>query len=167
MRSIGRLIIDLKQLHKRVFFYRVKVQDNIERLQSRLTQVDEPQIRNEILNNIRIYVNLCKTLLQIEAVLEVLIVKLESLGLLNISVRDISVVKEVLTRLRSQVSEIPDVSMVVDDLIDRSNDLLEFGINTPRESFTTPETDEVRKVLSEAEVIARERLKETAVLNRA
>ncbi|MEM4486319.1 MAG: hypothetical protein QW116_03640, partial [Zestosphaera sp.] len=125
MRSIGRLIIDLKQLHKRVFFYRVKVQDNIERLQSRLTQVDEPQIRNEILNNIRIYVNLCKTLLQIEAVLEVLIVKLESLGLLNISVRDISVVKEVLTRLRSQVSEIPDVSMVVDDLIDRSNDLLE------------------------------------------
>ncbi|MEM0037681.1 MAG: hypothetical protein QW772_01970 [Zestosphaera sp.] len=154
-------------MHKRVFFYRVKVQDNIERLQSRLTQVDEPQIRNEILNNIRIYVNLCKTLLQIEAVLEVLIVKLESLGLLNISVRDISVVKEVLTRLRSQVSEIPDVSMVVDDLIDRSNDLLEFGINTPRESFTTPETDEVRKVLSEAEVIARERLKETAVLNRA
>lgn len=166
MRSVGRLIIDLKQLHKRVFFYRVKVQDSVDRLQNRLTQVEEPQLKNEILTNIRTYVNLHKTLLQVEAVLEVLIVKLETLGILNVSVKDISVVKEVLTKLRSQVSEIPDVSMIVDDLIDRTNDLLEFSVDSPGEGLVMPEVDEVKKVLSEAEVVARERLKESAISSR-
>lgn len=157
----------MKQLHKRVFFYRVKVEDSVGRLQNRLTQVEEPQLKNEVLTNIRTYMNLHKTLLQIEAVLEVLIVKLETLGLLNVSVKDISLVKEILTKLRSQVSGIPDVSMIVDDLIDRTNDLLEFSVDSPREGLVVPEVDEVKKVLSEAEVIARERLKESAVLNRA
>lgn len=147
-------------MHKRVFFYRSKVQESINRLQSRLSQVNEPFLRNEIVNNLRVYEGLYKSLTRMEAALEVLIIKLETLGLLNVSTKDLSVVKEVLSKLRNEVSNIPDVSMVIDDLIDRANDLLEFETGVREGAPGVTEVGEASKVLSEAEIIAKERLRE-------
>lgn len=122
--------------------------------------MNEPFLRNEIVNNLRVYEGLYKSLTRMEAALEVLIIKLETLGLLNVSTKDLSVVKEVLSKLRSEVSNIPDVSMVIDDLIDRANDLLEFETGVREGTSGVTEVGEASKVLSEAEIIAKERLRE-------
>ncbi|MEM4686541.1 MAG: hypothetical protein QXY67_03495, partial [Zestosphaera sp.] len=125
LRNVGKFITDLKQLHKKVFFYRSRVQENINRLQNRLAQVEEPLLKNEIIRNIKIYENLYRSLVKVEALLEVLVIKLETIGFINVTTNDILVVKEVLNSMVGDVREIPDLSVVLDDLVDRANDILD------------------------------------------
>ncbi len=158
MRNVGKFIIDLKQLHKRVFFYRSRVQENINRLQNRLAQTEEPLLKNEIIRNIKIYENLYRSLVKVEALLEVLIIKLETIGFINITTNDILVVKDVLGKMAGDVREIPDISVVVEDLVDRANDILDTFPES--RSMLLPSVEETRKIISEAEVIAKEKLKE-------
>jgi len=148
----------LKQLHKKVFFYRSRVQENIDRLQNRLTQVNEPLLRDEIVRNIRIYESLYKSLVKVEALLEVLIVRLETIGFINVTSNDILVVKEVLNKVSGDVREIPDLSVVLEDLVDRANDILDTFPES--RNLSLPNVDEARKIISEAEVLAKEKLKE-------
>ncbi|MGC8975559.1 MAG: hypothetical protein ACP5KB_05115, partial [Thermoprotei archaeon] len=155
---VGKFIIDLKQLHKKVFFYRSRVQENIDRLQNRLTQVNEPLLRDEIVRNIRIYESLYKSLVKVEALLEVLIVRLETIGFINVTSNDILVVKEVLNKVSGDVREIPDLSVVLEDLVDRANDILDTFPES--RNLSLPNVDEARKIISEAEVLAKEKLKE-------
>lgn len=158
MRNVGKFIIDLKQLHKRVFFYRSRVQENINRLQNRLAQTEEPLLKNEIIRNIKIYENLYRSLVKVEALLEVLIIKLETIGFINVTTNDILVVKDVLGKMAGDVREIPDLSVVLEDLVDRANDILDTFPES--RSMLLPSVDETRKIISEAEVIAKEKLKE-------
>lgn len=158
LRNVGKFITDLKQLHKKVFFYRSRVQENINRLQNRLTQVNEPLLKNEILRNIKIYENLYRSLVKVEALLEVLIIKLETIGFINVTTNDIFLVKEVLSRMMGDVREIPDLSVVLDDLVDRANDILDAFPGSRDMLF--PRVEEAEKIISEAEVIAKEKLKE-------
>lgn len=148
----------MKQLHKKVFFYRSRVQENIDRLQNRLTQVNEPLLRDEIVRNIRIYESLYKSLVKVEALLEVLIVRLETIGFINVTSNDILVVKEVLNKVSGDVREIPDLSVVLEDLVDRANDILDTFPES--RNLSLPNVDEARKIISEAEVLAKEKLKE-------
>jgi division protein CdvB (Snf7/Vps24/ESCRT-III family) len=159
LRSVGKFIIDLKQLHKKVFFYRSRVQENISRLQNRLAQVNEPLLRNEILRNIKVYEGLYNSLVKVEALLEVLIIKLETIGFINVTSNDIATVKEVLSKMMSDVREIPDLSIVLEDLVDRANDILDTFPES--RSMLLPDVEEARKIISEAEVVAKEKLKET------
>ncbi len=159
MRSVGKFIIDLKQLHKKVFFYRSRVQENISRLQNRLAQVNEPLLRNEILRNIKVYEGLYNSLVKVEALLEVLIIKLETIGFINVTSNDIATVKEVLSKMMSDVREIPDLSIVLEDLVDRANDILDTFPES--RSMLLPDVEEAKKIISEAEVVAKEKLKET------
>lgn len=158
LRNVGKFITDLKQLHKKVFFYRCRVQENINRLQNRLAQVNEPLLKNEIIRNIKIYENLYRSLVKVEAILEVLIIKLETIGFINVTTNDILVVKEVLNKMMGDVREIPDLSVVLDDLVDRANDILDTFPES--RSMLFPSVEETKKVISEAEVIAKEKLKE-------
>lgn len=141
-----------------MFFYRSRVQESINRLQNRLTQVNEPLLRNEILRNIKIYENLYKSLTKTEALLEVLIIKLETIGFINVTTNDILIVKDVLNRIRGDISEIPDLSIVLDDLVDRANDILDDFPES--KSISLPDVEEAKKIISEAENIAKEKLKE-------
>lgn len=159
MRSVGKFIIDLKQLHKKVFFYRSRVQENISRLQNRLAQVNEPLLRNEILRNIKVYEGLYNSLVKVEALLEVLIIKLETIGFINVTSNDIATVKEVLSKMMGDVREIPDLSIVLEDLVDRANDILDTFPES--RSMLLPDVEEAKKIISEAEVVAKEKLKET------
>jgi len=159
LRSVGKFIIDLKQLHKKVFFYRSRVQENISRLQNRLAQVNEPLLRNEILRNIKVYEGLYNSLVKVEALLEVLIIKLETIGFINVTSNDIATVKEVLSKMMSDVREIPDLSIVLEDLVDRANDILDTFPES--RSMLLPDVEEAKKIISEAEVVAKEKLKET------
>lgn len=158
LRNVGKFITDLKQLHKKVFFYRCRVQESINRLQNRLAQVNEPLLKNEIIRNIKIYENLFRSLVKVEALLEVLIIKLETIGFINVTTNDILVVKEVLNKMMGDVREIPDLSVVLDDLVDRANDILDTFPESRNMLF--PSVEETRKIISEAEVIAKEKLKE-------
>ncbi|MEM3141837.1 MAG: hypothetical protein QW656_01285 [Zestosphaera sp.] len=148
----------MKQLHKKVFFYRSRVQENINRLQNRLAQVEEPLLKNEIIRNIKIYENLYRSLVKVEALLEVLVIKLETIGFINVTTNDILVVKEVLNSMVGDVREIPDLSVVLDDLVDRANDILDTFPES--RSVLLPSVEETKKIISEAEVIAKEKLKE-------
>ncbi len=159
MRYIGKFIIDLKQLHKKVFFYRSRVQENINRLQNRLAQVNEPLLRNEILRNIKIYESLHNSLVKVEALLEVLIIKLETIGFINVTSNDIATAKEVLSKMMGDVREIPDLSIVLEDLVDRANDILDTFPES--RNMLLPDVEEAKKIISEAEVVAKEKLKET------
>ncbi len=141
-----------------MFFYRSRVQENIDRLQNRLTQVNEPLLRDEIVRNIRIYESLYKSLVKVEALLEVLIVRLETIGFINVTSNDILVVKEVLNKVSGDVREIPDLSVVLEDLVDRANDILDTFPES--RNLSLPNVDEARKIISEAEVLAKEKLKE-------
>ncbi|MEM4594264.1 MAG: hypothetical protein QXU80_04460, partial [Zestosphaera sp.] len=156
--NVGKFITDLKQLHKKVFFYRSRVQENINRLQNRLAQVEEPLLKNEIIRNIKIYENLYRSLVKVEALLEVLVIKLETIGFINVTTNDILVVKEVLNSMVGDVREIPDLSVVLDDLVDRANDILDTFPES--RSVLLPSVEETKKIISEAEVIAKEKLKE-------
>jgi len=158
LRNVGKFITDLKQLHKKVFFYRSRVQENINRLQNRLAQVEEPLLKNEIIRNIKIYENLYRSLVKVEALLEVLVIKLETIGFINVTTNDILVVKEVLNSMVGDVREIPDLSVVLDDLVDRANDILDTFPES--RSVLLPSVEETKKIISEAEVIAKEKLKE-------
>ncbi|MEM0244044.1 MAG: hypothetical protein QXM42_02270 [Zestosphaera sp.] len=158
LRNVGKFITDLKQLHKKVFFYRSRVQENINRLQNRLAQVEEPLLKNEIIRNIKIYENLYRSLVKVEALLEVLVIKLETIGFINVTTNDILVVKEVLNSMVGDVREIPDLSVVLDDLVDRANDILDTFPES--RSVLLPNVEETKKIISEAEVIAKEKLKE-------
>jgi len=159
LRNIGKFIIDLKQLHKKVFFYRSRVQENISRLQNRLAQVNEPLLKAEIMRNIKIYESLYNSLVKVEALLEVLIIKLETIGFINITSSDIATAKEVLSKMMSNIREIPDLSVVLEDLVDRANDILDTFPES--RNMLLPDVEEAKKIISEAEVVAKEKLKET------
>jgi division protein CdvB (Snf7/Vps24/ESCRT-III family) len=135
------------------------VQENISRLQNRLAQVNEPLLRNEILRNIKVYEGLYNSLVKVEALLEVLIIKLETIGFINVTSNDIATVKEVLSKMMSDVREIPDLSIVLEDLVDRANDILDTFPES--RSMLLPDVEEAKKIISEAEVVAKEKLKET------
>ncbi|MEO3992909.1 MAG: hypothetical protein QN229_01150 [Desulfurococcaceae archaeon TW002] len=148
----------MKQLHKKVFFYRSRVQESINRLQNRLAQTEEPLLKNEIIRNIKIYENLYKSLVMVESLLEVLIIKLETIGFVNVTTNDILVVKDVLSKVAGDVREIPDLSVVLEDLVDRANDILDTFPES--KGVLIPSMEETKKIISEAEVIAKEKLKE-------
>ncbi len=161
-REIAKLILDLKQLHKRVFFYRSRLESKIMNYEERLKYVSSEDIANAIRRNIEMYSNALKVIMRIEAVLELMIVKLDTLGMLNITFKEIALMKKVLENVREMSKGIPDISLIVEDMSERAGDLLDYMPETPSSSLNIYVSSEASKILEDASKVAESRLRESA-----
>ena len=155
-REMARIIIDLKQLHKRAYYYRALLESKIAENKERLSYAASDEVRSAIVRNIRMYADALKAVSYIEAVLELLIVRLETLGLLGLTVKEIVLVKEILKGIKDLTSIMPDISLISEDLKERIADLMEYFPIT--HSVLVMASSEAKKIMGEAEVIAEERL---------
>ncbi len=162
-RETAKVIIDLKQLHKRAFYYRSRLENKIKTYEEKLLYIDDPSLRKSVIQNIAMYKNALKVVSNIEAVLELLVVRLETLGLLGVTAREIMLIREVLAKIKGTTDWIPEISLIAEDIIERTGDLLEyFPATSEFIAYTSTEAD---KILKEAEVIAQEKLRESSVIS--
>ncbi len=156
-REVAKLIIDLKQLHRRAYYYRSRLENKILNYMERLKYVENPALRGEILRNVEMYKKALKVVTRIEAILEVMIVKLDTLGLLNVTVKEIALIKEVLSNVKSMSEGIPDISLIIEDIIERAGDLLTYIPET--RTYTIHVSEEASQVIADAGRVAEERLR--------
>lgn len=156
-REVAKLIIDLKQLHRRTFYYRSRLENKILNYMERLKYVEDPALRGEILRNIEMYKKALEVITRIEAIFEIMIVKLDTLGLLNVTVKEIALIKEVLSNVKSMSEGIPDISLIVEDIIERAGDLLTYIPET--RTYTIHVNEEASQVIADAGRVAEERLR--------
>ncbi len=156
-REVAKLIIDLKQLHRRAYYYRSRLENKILNYMERLKYVEDPALRREILRNIEMYKKALEVITRIEAIFEIMIVKLDTLGLLNVTVKEIALIKEVLSNVKSMSEGIPDISLIVEDIIERAGDLLTYLPET--RTYTIHVNEEANQVLVDAGRVAEERLR--------
>ena len=156
-REVAKLIIDLKQLHRRAFYYRSRLENKILNYRERLRYAEDPALKEEILRNIEMYKKALEVITRIEAIFEIMIVKLDTLGLLNVTVKEIALIKEVLNNVRRMSKGIPDISLIVEDIIERAGDLLTYIPET--RTYTIHVSEEASQVMADAGRVAEERLK--------
>ncbi len=160
--KIAKVLIDLKQLHKRAFFYRSRLESKIRDYRNKLNYVTDPALRNSYVKSIDMYEQALKSISTVEATLELLIIRLETLGLLGTSVKELIMIKEVLKGIKGSSELIPDLSLIAEDISERVGDLLEYFPVT-RELMITA-SSEAQNILREAEVVAKEKEKESLPL---
>ncbi len=156
-REVAKLIIDLKQLHRRAYYYRSRLEHKILNYTERLKYVEDPALREEISRNIEMYKKALEVITRIEAIFEIIIVKLDTLGLLNVTVKEIALIKEVLSNVKGMSEGIPDISLIVEDIIERAGDLLTYLPETG--TYTVHINEEASQVLADAGRVAEERLR--------
>lgn len=162
LRSSGRLIVDLKQLHKRTYYYRVRLEESMSKIKSRLEEEDNVAIKKSLEDNLKTFTKIYNTVVGIEITLEVLITRLETLGLINITSREILMLKEVLKEVMPKEGLPNDLTLIIEDLIDRANDLLDFmPVNN---EIKVMASNEAKNIIKEAELIAKQRSEETISL---
>jgi hypothetical protein len=159
-REMAKIVIDLKQLHKRAFYYRERLDSKIKELEGKLPYIDDEHLRGSVLQNIRMYKNALKVVSNIEAALELLIVRLETLGLLGMTVKEMLMIKEVLKKLKGSTEWVSDLSLIAEDISERVGDLLEY-FPAPQQTVISASA-EAEKIIKEAEVIAKEKYSLTA-----
>ncbi len=158
LRSSGRLIIDLKHLHKRTYYYRIRLEESMSKIKDRLKEESNVAVRKSLEENLRILTKVYNTVINVEIVLEVLITRLETLGLLNITPREILMLKEVLKEITPAEGLPNDLALIIEDLIDRANDLLDF---MPVDNeVRVMASNEARNIIKEAEFIAKQKKEE-------
>ena len=156
-REVARLIIDLKQLHRRAYYYRSRLENKILNYRERLKYVEDPALRKEIFRNIEMYRRALEVITRIEAIFEIMIVKLDTLGLLNVTAKEIALIKEVLSNVKEMSEGIPDISLIVEDIIERAGDLLTYIPET--KTYTVYVGEEASQVLADAGRVAEEKLR--------
>ncbi len=154
-REMAKIVIDLKQLHKRAFYYRERLESKVRELKGKLPYIDDERLKKSLIENIRMYENALKVVSNIEAALELLIIRLETLGLLGMTVKEMIMIKEVLKKLRGSTEWISDLSLIAEDISERVGDLLEF-FPAPQHTVISASA-EAEKIIKEAEVIAKEK----------
>ena len=155
-REMARVVINLKQLHKRAYYYRTMLESKIAQNKEKLAYAEDENLKRTLLENIRMYTDALKAVSYVEAVLELLIVRLETLGYLGLTVKEIALVREVLKGIKDSASIMPDISLISEDISERITDLMDYLPIT--DSTLTIASSEAKKIISEAEVIAKERL---------
>ncbi len=93
------------------------------------------------------------------ALIEVLITRVESLTIIGATVKDLMVIKVIVKDLRKYASSIPELSIVIEDIDDKVNDL----ISEMRGEFHSVEinqavSEDVKKIIDEANAIASSKL---------
>ncbi len=155
-RELARVLIDLKQLHKRAFHYRSRIEGKIKEYEEKLLYATDEGMRQEYIKNISMYQNALRVISKVEATLELLIIRLETLGLLGVTAKEIILIKDVLKKIKDFTDWIPDISLITEDIMERAGDLLDYFPTPP--DFSPESSREADKILEEAEVIAKEKM---------
>ncbi|MCD6324021.1 MAG: hypothetical protein J7L55_02795 [Desulfurococcales archaeon] len=160
--EIAKVLIDLKQLHKRAFFYRSRLETKIRDYTEKISYISDPKLRDSYLKSIEMYRQALSAISSVEATLELLIVRLETLGLLGTSVKELLMIKEVLRNIKGSAQLIPDLSLIAEDISERVSDLLEY-FPVSRDLIVSASA-EAKSIIQEAEVVAKEKEKGSVAL---
>ncbi|MEM0362172.1 MAG: hypothetical protein QXD36_04555 [Sulfolobales archaeon] len=104
---------------------------------------------------------LARSLAKMSAILEVLIIRVETLTLLNLTAKDLAVIKNVVRELKRYSFNIPELSIIIEDIDDKVNDLIhDTKGGFSESSMNIVVSDDARKIINEAELIAESKLKD-------
>lgn len=138
-----------------------KITSKIEVLNSRLNHSGSPENSKTLVKELESLRTLAHSLAKMSAILEVLIIRVETLTLLNLTVKDLAVIKNVVQELKKYSFNIPELSIIIEDIDDKVNDLIhdtKGGFN--ESSMNVVVSDDARKIINEAELIAELKLKD-------
>jgi division protein CdvB (Snf7/Vps24/ESCRT-III family) len=159
--DLVRLLYYLKLCHGRVNYLLSKVESKIESIKSRVNYLGiEGSDSKKLLKEISSLVNLARSLAKMSAILEVLITRVETLTIINLTVKDLTTIKEVVKELRNYSQSIPEISIIVEDIDDKVNDLMHEVRGSFRDSdINVVAVNDAKNIIREAELIAEEKLK--------
>jgi len=160
-RKIAEVIIDLKQLHKRAYVWRARLEERIRDYEIKLQYETVQEKRVAIANSIAMYKRALRLITNIEVALELLLLRVETLNLLRLTGNELVMIKTVLRDIRGFTEGFPDISVITEDLVERVNDLIQCLPTLGSADYVVMAESEAKKILEEAKVLAEERLKES------
>jgi len=144
-----RLLYDLKHLQNRIKVYIARLEDRVERLRIKMKELNDDKVRREYVKLLNTYMNLVSKLKVVDTALEHLMLRVETLSLLDSISLQVGMIKSLLSRVRGYVKGLPDVELIIEDLIERATELMgDFG-NIKIELNVNIE-DEARKIIEAA-----------------
>jgi len=144
-----RLLYDLKHLQNRIKVYIARLEDRVERLRIKMKELNDDKVRREYVKLLNTYMNLVSKLKVVDTALEHLMLRVETLSLLDSISLQVGMIKSLLSRVRGYVKGLPDVELIIEDLIERATELMgDFG-NIKIELNENIE-DEARKIIEAA-----------------
>jgi hypothetical protein len=155
--NVARLLHDLKVLRGRVSYLLGKVEARIAYLEDIFKYEDRPWVKETRERELRSLKALRERMAHISAILEVLVVRFETISLLSVTARDLLIAKEVLKVLKESSGIMPELPIIIGDVEDRVNDLL--GYFPKSNELNIVAKSDASKILEEAKMIAEERLK--------
>lgn len=133
----------------------------IEALNSKLYYSESSEKGKTLLREVESLQILARSLAKMSAILEVLITRVETLVLLSLAAKDLATIKGVVQELKKYSFNIPELSIIIEDIDDKVNDLMRDVKGDFRElGVSTSVTEDVKKVIGEAEIIAKSKLKD-------
>jgi len=160
-RKIAEVIIDLKQLHKRAYVWRARLEERIRDYEIKLQYETIKEKKVALANSIAMYRKALHIITKIEVALELLLLRVETLNLLKLTGDELIMIKTVLSDIRGFTEGFPDISVITEDLVERVNDLIQYLPSFESAGYTVKAEDEAKKILEEARILAEERLKES------
>ena len=160
-RKIAEVIIDLKQLHKRAYVWRARLEERIKDYETKLQYETVQEKRIAIANSIAMYKKALRLITNIEVALELLLLRIETLNLLRLTGNELVMIKVVLRNIRGFTEGFPDISVITEDLVERVNDLIQYLPPLESADYVVTAESEAKKILEEAKILAEERLKES------
>ena len=153
-----RLLYDLKHLQSRVKIYITRLEGRIKQLEVKIRRLKDKEAVREYVKLIDLYKSLINKLRIVDASLEHLMIRIETLSLLDSISLQIGMIKLLLSRVRSYVKGLPDIELIVEDLIERANELIsDFGNIKDDLNLNVKIENEVKKILETASVAAEKR----------
>ena len=153
-----RLLYDLKHLQSRVKIYITRLEGRIKQLEVKIRRLKDKEAVREYVKLLNLYKNLINKLRIVDTSLEHLMIRVETLSLLDSISPQIGMIKLLLSRVRSYVKGLPDIELIVEDLIERANELIsDFGNIKDDLNLNVKIENEVKKILETASVAAEKR----------
>ncbi|OYT49047.1 MAG: hypothetical protein B6U85_00660 [Desulfurococcales archaeon ex4484_42] len=153
-----RLLYDLKHLQSRVKIYITRLEGRIKQLEVKIRRLKDKEAVREYVKLLNLYKSLINKLRTVDTSLEHLMIRIETLTLLDSISLQIGMIKLLLSRVRSYVKGLPDIELIVEDLIERANELIsDFGNIKDDLNLNVKIENEVKKILETASVAAEKR----------
>jgi len=121
----------------------------------RIKGLNDKEATREYVKLLDLYKNLINKLRIVDTSLEHLMIRVETLSLLDSISPQIGMIKLLLSRVRNYVKGLPDIELIVEDLIERANELIsDFGNAKGELNLNVKIENEVKKILEAASIAA-------------
>lgn len=159
--DLVKLLHFLKLGYGRVNFLLAKVTSKIEVMNAKLSRYEGADGGKALIKELESLQLLARSLARMSAILEVLITRVETVALLGPTVSDLALIKNVVQELKKYSFNIPELSIIIEDIDDKVNDLMHESRGSFNESnVNVVITEDARKVINEAELIAESKMRE-------